>query len=423
MVEATTRMPTPLASRLLTAAVGPRHGLLGSLRDVPGTCADPAGIHHAVAPRPGTPPWSAPAGGVGWTVGAARQAAAGEAVERYAAAVCPLESEVAPPQGQTVALGELTLFNGAQRARPDFPHASLFDRAGRGSLACAAMTGPDGSTWWVPRFAVGLADQAGAGLTTSSGLATAPGLVRARLAATQELVERDALMATWLHGVGARRVALVPGLAALVEDVGGEAAAFDLTPAFSPHPVALVAGRVGRRGRPRAAVGVACRRRWDDAVDKAFLEWAQGLVFAGVLLEQDPDRRYPRPEAVTTFEDHAAYYTFEPDRWEALPLWDGPRAELPPPVPGGSADPAEELAHLESTLAAAGVRVFWRDLTTVDVAQLGLAVVRVCAPELTPIHHDEAWPFLGGTTADLAWRYPWASPAGPFPSPHPHPLG
>jgi ribosomal protein S12 methylthiotransferase accessory factor len=71
------------------------------------------------------------------------------------------------------------------------------------------------------------------------------------------------------------------------------------------------------------------------------------------------------------------------------------------------------------------VRLLYRELTPVDCNQLGLRVVRVVSPDLAPLHHDHRWPFLGGRTADVGWRYADAPErsAGSFPSPHPHALG
>jgi ribosomal protein S12 methylthiotransferase accessory factor len=68
--------------------------------------------------------------------------------------------------------------------------------------------------------------------------------------------------------------------------------------------------------------------------------------------------------------------------------------------------------------------VFYRDLTTIDLRQLGLSCVRVLSPDLTPIHCDQRYPFLGGRTADVLWRYPWARGLSlTYPNPLPHPLG
>jgi len=71
------------------------------------------------------------------------------------------------------------------------------------------------------------------------------------------------------------------------------------------------------------------------------------------------------------------------------------------------------------------VRLLYREVTTVDCNQLGLRVVRVLSPNLAPLHHNHRWPYLGGRTPDVGWRYADAADraAGPFPSPHPHALG
>lgn len=200
--------------------------------------------------------------------------------------------------------------------------------------------------------------------------------------------------------------------------------ALDATPAYSPHAVALVAGEVPRRGRRRIALGAACRASWDEALDKAFLEWCQGVLFAGTYLEHHPDLRIAGPADVHTFEHHAAYYTLHPRRWEELPFLKGETIGAPEPSAAASHGPGTQLAELVTALTDAGVRLFWRDLTTVDVAHVGVRVVRALSPDLTPIHCDEAWPHLGDRTADLGWRYPWATGSDlDFPNPAPHPLG
>jgi ribosomal protein S12 methylthiotransferase accessory factor len=70
-----------------------------------------------------------------------------------------------------------------------------------------------------------------------------------------------------------------------------------------------------------------------------------------------------------------------------------------------------------------GLRLAYREITTPELAAVGLRAVRVLSPDLTPLHADHRKPHLGGTTKDLAMRYPWARPTGLFPNRHPHPLG
>lgn len=416
----------PFAERLMARAVGSRHGPVPAVHDVPTACCDLPGVFHAVAPRPGDHPWDSPAGGAGRSPAAARTAATGEALERYSAATAVLPRTQRPPASAVVALDDVALFSAAQRRHPAFPHTALFAADAGGAGTYTDVEDAAGDKWWVPIFLVGLGDDPGHGLSTSSGLAAGTSEAMARLRAVQELVERDALMATWLHGLPGRRVPAPPHMREPVAQLGGRVAVVNATPAFSPHPVALVAGDVPRRGRRRIALGAACRATWEEAVGKAFLEWCQGVLFAGVYLDSRPGLRFGGPSDVRTFAHHAAYYTAHPERWDALPLLAGDPAPAPPPSPAATGRPAAQLHELTAALAAAGVRLFWRDLTTADVAQVGVRVVRALSPDLTPIHCDESWPFVGGRAADLAWRYPWASgPAGTtaFPAPSPHPLG
>ena len=400
---------------LLQRAVGYRHGLVPDVQLLPTSRCEVAGIFHAsVAPVPESALAAVgpPAGGVGWTAEAARDAAVGEALERYAGAVAPLPATAGPGREPCLPLEEWSLFSPEQRARIGFP----FEAAYASGTLTDAWDLATNRRWSVPRALVGLSDPAGHGFATSSGLAAGPSRPQALLRATQEVVERDALMTVWNWSLAGRRVALAERYAALVDDVGGRAIAVDATPAYSPHPVALVFGEVSRRGRRRVALGAACRATWAEAVDKAFLEWAQGLLFAGVWCTARPDLRFGRPEDVRTFEDHAAYYTAHPERWDAVPLAAAAGAAPGDPPPDGP--PA--LADLVAGLASAGVRLFYRDLTTPDVASVGVAVVRVLSPDLTPISCEHAWPFLGGRAADVAWRYPGAVP---ILNPAPHPLG
>ncbi len=125
----------------------------------------------------------------------------------------------------------------------------------------------------------------------------------------------------------------------------------------------------------------------------------------------------PLPADVRTFEDHAVYYSVAAGEWERLPLLQGTLAEPPP-------DGVDSLAALGFGLAAAGIRVLYRELTTCDVREAGAHVVRALSPDLAPIHADERWPFLGGTVPDVRRRYPWVDERElRYPTPYPHPLG
>jgi len=220
--------------------------------------------------------------------------------------------------------------------------------------------------------------------------------------------------------VPGRRVALPSRYAGPVDALGGEAVCIVATPAYSPHPVALVCGQLPLRGRPRYSLGAACRETWAAAVEKAYLEWIQGVVFAGCYLAYNHDIELRDPRDVETFDDHAVCYTVHPEEWPKLPLLRGETIERDgEEVAGGDA-----LARLARALAARGIAVYYRDLTPGDLRRLGLSVVRALSPHLAPIGCEHAWPFLGGTVSDLGRRYPWAAELELcFPNPYPHPLG
>jgi ribosomal protein S12 methylthiotransferase accessory factor len=357
-------------------------------------------------------------GGVGETADSACVAAIAEALERYAANVGHLPTVAwgdQPAGATTFGFDELTLHATEQRASP------LLADIGYGSTPrlIEMWNLHDDTSAFVPAVLAGLMTEYGT-LSTSSGLAASFSLPHALLRAVEELIERDAFMTTWLHQLPGREVPVTP-VAADLGRLGGWVRAFDLTQAWSPHPVAAVLGMVPLAGIPRFSMGLACRSTWADAVVKAEQECLQGTVFAGYEIRQHPDHASLEPDDVIDFDRHAVFYTARPERFDRLPIFRSSPASPPASAPPGT--PAEQLRGLVTALHDAGVDLLARELTTIDLHQIGLRVVRVVAPQLTPIHHDHRAPFLGGTTSDRLWRYPDLEPVGPFPSPHPHPLG
>ncbi|HEV7980712.1 YcaO-like family protein [Amycolatopsis sp.] len=402
----TTSVPAVLAGR----AVGWRQGVVAELREVPRGLADVevpgwAAIAEPFA-RGGT------SGGASLDNGQAKTAAVAEALERHAAARFPLDAGPVPEGADCWRLDEFTLHSVSQQASPDFPYSAGYSEP----LYTPVWTLPGNAEVFVPAGLVGLQNTFGLP-ATSSGLAAGASTTRALLRATQELVERDALTIAWLHSLSPRRIPLPPEFAEPVGRLGGEVQAFDITPAYSPHPVIAVAGTLPLGGKPRATLGLACRARTADAVEKAWLEWTQGTVFLEVWLSEHPDTVL-RPDDVTDFDQHAAYYTTHPEDWAVLPWHSGEIGCAPPGSPASGA--AAELTELVTTVTTAGIRLAYRDLTTPELTAVGLRAVRVLSPDLTPLHADHRWPHLGGTTPEVARRFP---ATGAFPNPFPHPLG
>jgi ribosomal protein S12 methylthiotransferase accessory factor len=422
-----------LSRHLMRRAVGNRHGVVMQPQRAPVGQADVASIVHFGVPRVVDAPWQSAAGGVGRDVETAWLAAVGETVERTAAALVQLpvlrRRELAV--GQRIDAEEFALFTPQQRREPDFPYGSLYDE----DCPYVEVFALDGSeSRWVPQPLVGLQDPHRTGVSTSSGLAAGESPAAALLRGLQEVIERDALMTTWLHGLAGRVLPTSAASSAEIARLGGEAVTIDLTPAYSPFPVAAVMGGIPERGRWRYSLGVACRETWEAAAEKAYLEWNQGVLFASVYSSHLALDELPGPGELTSFDQHAVYYTLHPDEWARLPLWSrGGIDESPDPGIGlrpmteAAPDPATSLGQVveaaAATLRSAGIRLFHRDLTTIDAIQAGLHVVRVLSPDLAAIYAHQRWPYLHKVDGFLPSRYPGRAGESRFPFLLPHPLG
>ncbi|MFD4675389.1 YcaO-like family protein [Lentzea sp. NPDC058450] len=381
-----------VAEALAERAVGWRQGVVSQLQPVPHSLSDVDVEGWAAVPEP-----FATGGTSGGTT---RTAAIAEALERHAAARAQLDTATT---GECWPLEHFSLHTVEQRVSPNYRYRKGYVD----TRYTTAWTLPGNTPIRVPAGLVALDPSYGLP-ATSSGLAAGPSTTSALLRAVQELVERDAFTTTWLHSLAPQR--FEAGLPHGVQ-------AFDLTPAYSPHPVVAVAGSLPIAGKPRPTLGLACRATTAEAVRKAYEEWVQGTVFIEVWLARNGAE--PITD-VTDFDKHAAYYATNPEQWDALPWFQGFEAD--PPEDAQSQGTAAELTELVHALANADIRLAYRELTTPELSAVGLHCVRVLSPDLAPLHSDHNWPHVAGRTGELDWRYPHASP-GTFPNPAPHPLG
>ncbi|WP_421570421.1 YcaO-like family protein [Stenotrophomonas sp. PD6] len=437
---AETETPT-LSSHLLQGAARARCGLVRPAQPIDANACDWTGplfdgrrVHNAATPADPANPWQGVSGAVALDAEGAADGAVAEALERLAAAQSGVEvrRRDALTPAQRLDESAFALFSAGQRAMPGFPWP-MHDAGD--DLFAAVHALDDNREAWVPQELVGLGPRSGHARlpSTSSGLAAwrdgRDGAWLALLRAAQELLERDALAVTWLNGVAGRRIALPAHWHAHASERGGELQAFDLTQHWNPHPVIAVAGGIPFEGRPRHVLGIACRADPHEALHKALLEWQQALTFAAHLCGRESDRLPREPAALRSFDEHAAFYTLRPELWPQLPLLREagdsalqltfPLPTLRPAAPRAIA----ELDLLRRRLGSAGIALYYRELTTADVAAAGLRVMRVLSPQLSGLHADERAPFLGGRCQDVAWRYPGVPHGGEFPNPFPHPLG
>ena len=163
---------------------------------------------------------------------------------------------------------------------------------------------------------------------------------------------------------------------------GSGIAAVDLS---SFHRVPSVLGVVRAPDGVAGALGVGAaaaptvERAWWKALAEAFAARAAGVKLA--LL--GPNRP---ADGVASFEDHIRHYADHENASRTAFLDASPKRvplDTVPPLEGGS--PEAWLEALCGRVEAAGSTLYAVDVTSPDVAELGLTVVRVVAPGLCPL--------------------------------------
>ena len=402
-------------------AVGQRHGMVLPPQRAPLSMADADIVHYGV-PRRIDSPWKSASGGVARRERDARLAAIGETVERAASGLVqlPMSPRRDIPPDERIDAEDFALFTPDQRAQPGFPHGSIYDPD---CPYVEVFSLVDNSPVWVPQPFVSLQDPHRTGVPNSSGLAAGPDPHAALLRGVQELIERDALMTTWLHGLPGHAITPPSPLVSEVAKLSGEFTVLDLTPAYSPFPVAAVMGGIPKRGVWRYSLGVACKHDRDSAVNKAYLEWNQGVLFAGVYGELADVSRIQKDTELHSFDEHAMYYTLYPELWPKLPILREKNAPYAPSLRTAPEDPRRALDVTRKALADAGIRVYYREVSTIDAIQAGLRVVKALSPDMALIHSHDAWPFLHKVDGMVESRYPGRGAESQFPNLKPHPLG
>ncbi|MEO6237952.1 MAG: TOMM precursor leader peptide-binding protein [Vicinamibacterales bacterium] len=335
--------------------------------------------------------------GKGLTVSAALLSAVGEAIERYSASL-PDPARLMwqrPDELQGAYLDPLTLplYANAQYGRRGFPYVP-YSRRVRHPWVRGVWFGTTEPVW-VPAMLVFLS------LTiepahlicqgTSNGLAAAGDFDEAATRATLELIERDAMLASWLTSRPGQRLTLdrtcdprLLGIVAAIESLSATVETYLLTAGVYGATV-LCLGLGDGKQYPGVTIGLGTGVDARAALKSAVLELGQtGPYLQRTMLTHTVP--VPRgPASVRTMLDHAAYYfphcraeIFDRIRNTAAPvsMRDLPRCR-----------PLAPMQHCADALKAAGIRVAVVDVTSADVEAGPFRVVRAVSPDLQPISY------------------------------------
>lgn len=339
--------------------------------------------------------------GKGVTEEEAVQGAIGEAVERYCGGHANSQffrrARWADVQDRAISPPECVLFSDRQYAGKDFPYLPW---------------NPENELDWTPaRELPGDREVfAPAGLIytsyepenpqeylcqpSSSGLAAGSGLEMAIRNALYELIERDGFLVHWFNRLPSPEIDLDSAndlsinIKRHYERFGVETRVFNISTDL-PVYVMMAVSLGSDAETPATLVGLGCHPDPRIAVQKALFEICQ--IRPGSIdkfLKDKPHEKLKGYADIRSLEDHHAYF-MDPANLHEMSFWlegDRKKASLDE-LPDYSTDsPGSDLAACVKALTKTGSRVVYADLTTPDVAQYGLSVVRALASGLQPIH-------------------------------------
>ena len=375
-------------------------------------------------------------GGVGTNARTALAKALGEAVERYCSAFFDVDdllwSSFSALTRPAVAPDSFALYSDQQYRSPGFPWRRFDpDAPVAWTLGRSLVSGED---VLIPAAFVHVpfhyrSDRPDTPITQpiSTGLACGSGFRSAALSALCEVVERDAFTLMWQAGLTRARIrpaTLPPSVQDLVDRYRAVELTVHLvdltTDVGCPTVMSIAEGDAD--SSPALAVANASHPDPVVAARKSLEELAHTRKFAAQVMdylpalpvdvvgghpEVDGQRRPPALLLRSTEQGFAAFAFSGPESVDLEEI--------------GTV--ADDLDSLVAAVAATGEEVVAVDLTTPDVAEIGLSVVRVVVPGFHPLQMGHGNRCLGGRR--LA-AYP-SSVGGarfelPQDNPYPHPF-
>ncbi len=352
-------------------------------------------------------------GGVSVDRAGAVAKAVGEAVERYCSAIFDYRDLVLAPYAElserAVPPERFAFHSEAQYASEGFPWRPFTRDAPvcwtRGvSLITGEPTLVPASCVFVPFHYLSSRPDTPIGQPISTGLACGGSWDAAVLSGLCEAIERDAFTITWQARLSRPRVdrsTLPPGVRGLVaryEAVGLRVELMDITNDIAV-PTALAFALGDAETSPAVTVAAASDPSFETACVKTLEELAHTRKFSRQLLQCTPpvavEEENGHPEVVDQ-RTHLRFYGPQESKAFAEFAWSSP--EVVPFRADPATPPSEEVALAGAVAAVAerGLEPIACDLTTPDVAGLGLRVARVVVPGLHPLFMGHRNRALGG---------------------------
>lgn len=380
-------------------------------------------------------------GGASAHRGLAVAKAIGEAVERYCSAIYDKESlpftSFEEATFMCVPPGEFALYSQEQFQRPDFPYVPFEPMTPVRWTPTVDMG--TGETWYVPAAMVYMpyyynleSGEAPITQSISTGLACHCSQEEAAISAICEVIERDAFLITWQAQMARPKIDLDTlshdnrDLVSRFERTGNPVTLFSL---MMDHgiPAVLAVSRCLAKDGPALCFAASADIDSESAVRKSLEELAHTRRLAQSLKSSMPSIEANTSfEAVSHQDAHLRFYGDHENSHLANFLFASEGRVAFQDIPSlSTGQPDIDLEVLVNRIRSVNHRVLVADLTTPDVGDLGLSIVRAVIPGFHHLFMGHALRCLGGSRL---WEIPQqlgylgvTREGGDNPVPHPYP--
>ena len=380
----------------LMPLVSPRTGLISKLAPMPRSAIEPSNVFvyqadlaHFDFRKAGVEERGA--AGKGLTREAAKLGAIGEAIERYCGYhVSPARLRTATYNDigdDAISPADCVLFSDAQYAQPGFPYPRFDAHAPIAWINGRSLTHQ--RDIWLPASLVYLNPAEYFCVPTSNGLAAGPTLEFAIANGLYELIERDAFLTTWMNRVPPSRIhGATPAVATIRAQYARSGIVVHSFLLHSDVPVYTVMSiAVNRTGTgPAAVIGLGCHLNPATALQRSVLELCQAHATVTINAQINPPAgRLTSYASVQGLDDHCSFFSL-PENLPELSFLLNTESDI-------ALDSLPEVPLVR----IAGSHIAYAELTTPDLAEFNIHVVRVLATQLQPIHFGYGGERLGGT--------------------------
>ena len=357
-------------------------------------------------------------GGGGLEDQEAKYCCLGEAVERYCAGTWYEDdivwSSASQLNGEVFPIEELALFSTQQYHKYNFPFVPISQQVVLPWIKVHRYH--DHKELWAPAcFFLLPSPQHKQQIAPpiSTGLACHSSFAEAYTRGLCECIERDAVSLMWLRGVIPTQVTNIKNeqrVARLLQNFHGEVTVGDLTSDQGvPTYFCLLEGH-----SPCGNIisfGAACDKNSDNALYRAVREAALGRIYVKRLIKSNSKWKVGyKFHNVNTFDRHACFYSLHPKYYKQLAFLKAGKKV--------SYEPRQVEINMQFP-------TYTCDLTTPDIRDLGLYVVKTWVPKLLPLHGHHLLPFLGhprlNATTQVFHNREFLYKKGYNPWPHPMP--